>query len=132
MVTAFNTQFPGAKIREIESETEESVVVYKIDYLNTAGVRQRAVLDAAGTLLRNGGKGGHDDDGGGQQITTNDLPTAVQTAFNTDFPGSTIGEIEREVEDEGTIFKIDFTDAATIRKRAEYTEAGVLKDVDLR
>lgn len=133
VLSAFNTQFPGVTVREVEQETEDGGTVYKIDYLTTAGVRQRAVFDANGNLLKNGGRGGHDnEDDDDNQITTEDLPEAVLNAFNTAFPGVTIGEVEREVEDEGVVFKIDFTDTESVRKRAEYNEAGTLLDLDLR
>lgn len=132
VLAAFNAQFPGVRVREIEQETEDGGVEYKIDYLTADGVRQRAVFDANGTLLLNGGKGGNDGDDDGDQITADDLPVEVLNAFNTAFPGVTINEIEREVEDRGLVYEIDFTDTQSIRKQAEYSPSGQLLDLDVR
>jgi len=101
VATAFNTQFPRVRVVAIERDPEDAGPEYKIDFLDGDQVRQRAVFNETGTLLRLGGRSGHDaDDDDGRQITVDDLPPAVLSAFNTAFPGSTVGEIEEEVEDE--------------------------------
>ena len=146
--TAFDTQFPSATVREVETEVEHGTRVYKIDFLNTQGERWRVRYTEAGQAFRlerrdggddngsgsggggddsGGGSGGGGDDSGGgnngQQIAYADLPQAVRTAFEGRYPGANVGEVERENEDAGVVFKIDFTREGR-RVRAEFSEAG--------
>jgi hypothetical protein len=142
--TAFNAQFPGVTVREVERETEDEGIVYKIDFFDTNGLRRRAAYTEAGAFLPgrsdggSGGGGGDDNGGGvgggggggggndGQHIPPSELPAAVVTSFNTLFPGATIRETEREQEDGRLVYKIDFFDAQSVRRRADFTEAGQL------
>jgi Ca2+-binding RTX toxin-like protein len=59
-------------------------------------------------------------------ITTDQLPTAVTTAFNARFPGATIREVEQETEDTGVVYRIDFFDTNNIRSRASFSATGEL------
>jgi Ca2+-binding RTX toxin-like protein len=127
--TAFATQFPGATIRQVERENEDAGIVYKIDFLNAQSQRQRATFTEAGTFVgvesRDGGGGttvgaGHN----GQQIPADQLPQAVRAAFDARYPGATIGEVERENEDSGVFYMIDFTNSQSQRLRATFSEAG--------
>src|SRR6185503_21283243 len=68
----------------------------------------------------------------GQQIPADQLPQAVRAAFDAKYPGATIGEVERENEDSGVFYKIDFTSAQSQRVRATFTEAGTLVKEETR
>ena len=71
---------------------------------------------------------GPDENPGGddQQIPPTDLPAAVASSFNSLFSAVTMGEVERETEDIGIIYKIDFFDASGIRGRATFDSSGQL------
>ena len=134
---AFAAQFPGATIRQVERETEDAGIVYKIDFLNAQSQRQRATFTEAGTFVgvesRDSGGGttvgaGHN----GQHISADQLPQAVRAAFEAKYPGATIGEVERENEDSGVFYKIDFTNAQSQRLRATFSEAGTFVKEETR
>jgi hypothetical protein len=134
--TAFTAQFPGAAIREIERETEDAGIVYKIDFLNAQTQRQRAVFTEAGTFVgvesREASGGGVGAGNNGQHLPVDQLPQPVRAAFDARYPGATIGEVEREAEDAGVFYKIDFTNAQDQGVRATFTEAGQFVREQLR
>jgi hypothetical protein len=68
----------------------------------------------------------------GQQIPADQLPQAVRAAFDAKYPGATIGEVERETEDSGVFYKIDFTNSQSQRLRATFSEAGTFVKEEAR
>jgi len=130
VTAAFNTRYPGATVRGIERETEDGGIQYKFDFVSTDGQRVRARFTEAGELVRedvdgqdDGGGGGVGGGNDGEHISPAQLPVAVFTAFNTRYPGATIREVERESEDEGIVYKIDFLRDGR-RFRAEFNSVG--------
>ena len=95
--------------------------------------------DAPDDGPRRGGRGADDnveDRGPGEDedddnIPAGQVPAAVMEAFNARYPGVTIREIEREVEDEGVLIQIDFLRGAQ-RIRARFTEAGQFVDEEVK
>ena len=131
VTAAFNTRYPGATVRGIERETEDGGIQYKFDFVRADGQRVRARFTEAGDLVREdvdgqddgGGGGGVGGGNDGEHISPAQLPVAVFTAFNTRYPGATIREVERETEDEGIVYKIDFLRDGR-RFRAEFNSVG--------
>ena len=74
------------------------------------------------------GPGEDEDD---DNIPADQVPAAVMAAFNARYPGVTIREIEREVEDEGLLIQIDFLRGGQ-RIRARFTEAGQFVDEEVK
>jgi len=130
VVSSFNLAYPNATVREIERETEDDGLVYKIDFLDANGVRGRAAFTTDGTATDTQHHGGNDDNG--QPVAPGDLPTAVQLAFNGRFAGSTIRQIESENEDEGLVYQIDFNDINSVRRRATFVSDGTFLESEFR
>lgn len=58
------------------------------------------------------------------------LPDAVNTAFNAQFPGAQIEEIDETMDDDGTSYAVLFIDTTDEELEANYTDAGVFINLE--
>lgn len=116
---AFDSLFAGATVREVEMETEDGVAEYEFEFVTANGHEGEAKFDAAGNLLQG-------------ELTIDQVPATVRSAFDAAFPGVTVLEVEMENEDNGSVeYKIEYLTADGQEGKAKFDESGVLLKADL-
>jgi hypothetical protein len=88
--------------------------------INTAFVLLACVISGASTLLEI-----EEADAQEQTVGCDDVPTAVRTAFQKEYPKATTQECAKEIEDDKTAYEISSTEGET-RRDVLYYEDGTL------
>ena len=110
--TAFEKQFPGAKILALSSEIENGATAYEIESIQNG--RNRDVLyKATGEVIVVE-----------ETVPISEVPAAVQSALKAQFPKATVAKAEKLMA--GGIVEYEFQLKGAAKKEAKFSAAGKL------
>ncbi|MCX7717519.1 MAG: PepSY-like domain-containing protein [Candidatus Sumerlaeaceae bacterium] len=121
--SALKKEAPGAKILEIEAETEGGSTVYSIE-VEVEGKKKEFHFSPAGQAV----KDDEDDDDGEKTIALSEAPAPVRETVAKLLKGAAPISVTVEEEDDGELYEVEYADGGTTRSVELTAEGAVVED----
>jgi uncharacterized membrane protein YkoI len=102
----FQREANGAKIEEVEKETEDGDTIYEAE-VTIDGKEYEITVAEDGTLLQKALD--EDDEDDEVEVKLSDCPAAVQKTLKREANGADIEVVDKETKDGRTIYEVDVT-----------------------